>query len=82
MTTAAQPPAAAAKRPWATHVLIPTLWTPDLTLAVCELLDDLRDAVGNLYAGQIQDLLRDEQGHGDAVDVTGGGDDPTDDRPF
>jgi hypothetical protein len=82
MTNAAEPPPPTVKRPWATHVLIPTLWTPEPALAVCELLDDLLDAVGNLYARQIQDLLRDEQGHGDAADVTAGGDDPADDRPF
>jgi hypothetical protein len=62
------PPPAATNRPWAAHILIPTLWTPEQALAVVELLDDLREAVAILYANQIQDLLRDEQGHGNPTD--------------
>ncbi|MEO9190502.1 MAG: hypothetical protein ABI224_10970 [Acetobacteraceae bacterium] len=51
---------------WATHVLIPTLWTPEQALAVFELLDDLREKIWTLYGGQIQAMLKDEQQHGDA----------------
>ncbi len=55
------PPPPASKPPWATHVLIPTQWTPEQALAVFELLTDLRNAVASLYAHQIQDLLRETQ---------------------
>ena len=58
MTEPATPPPAATKPPWATHVLIPTQWTPEQALVVFELLTDLCDAVASLYASQIQDLLR------------------------
>ena len=43
MTGPAESPPPAPKRPWATHVLIPTLWTPEQARAVVELLDDLRE---------------------------------------
>ena len=76
------PPLSSAKRPWATHVLIPNLWTPEQARAVVELLDDLREAVESLYAQQIQDLVREEQGHGETADLAAGGDDPIDDRTF
>jgi hypothetical protein len=82
MTGPAESPPAAAGRPWATHVLIPTLWTPEQALAVVELLDDLREAVASLYAQQIRDLVREEQGHGEAADLAAGDDDPIDDRTF
>ena len=76
------PPLSPARRPWATHVLIPTLWTPEQARAVVELLDDLREAVESLYAQQIQDLVREEQGHGETADLAAGGDDPIDDHTF
>ena len=68
------------RRPWATHVLIPTLWTPEQARAVVELLDDLREAVESLYGPQIQDLVREEHDNDDAADLTAGGEDPTSDR--
>jgi hypothetical protein len=80
MTGPAESPASAARRPWATHVLIPTLWAPEQALAVVESLDDLREAVATLYPSQIQDLLREQQGHGDAADLAAGAGDPTDIR--
>jgi hypothetical protein len=79
---AESPPPAASNRPWAPHILVPTLWTPELALAVVELLDDLRDAVSTLYAGQIQDRLRDGQRHGDVADLTAGGRNTTYNRSF
>jgi hypothetical protein len=80
MTGPAESPAPAARRPWATHVLIPTLWAPEQALAVVELLDHRREAVATLYASQIQDLLREQQAHGDAADLAAGAGDPTDIR--
>ena len=47
---------------WATHIVIPTDWTPGQALAVFELLDRLRDAVASLYLDQIQTVLQGEQG--------------------
>jgi hypothetical protein len=76
----AQPPTAK-EPPWATHVFIPTQWTPEQALAVFELLTDLRDAVASLYAQQIQDLLRETQTCSSA-DLAAGGDDLTDLCPF
>jgi hypothetical protein len=55
-------PAAANTLRWATHIVIPTDWTPGQALAVFELLDQLRDAVTSLYLDQIQTLLQGEQG--------------------
>ena len=74
-----QPPPAATTPLWATAVVIPTTWTPAQALAVFELLDELRDKVANLYAGQIQDILQEEQRHADAGT---GGDSPNDNRSF
>ena len=82
MTGPAESPPPAPRRPWATHVLIPTLWTPEQARAVVELLDDLREAVESLYAQQIQDLVREEQGRGEAADLAAGGNEPIDDRTF
>jgi len=82
MTGPSESPPPAARRPWAAHVLIPTLWTPEQALAVVELLDDIREAVASLYAQQIQDLVREEQGHGEAAHLAAGGNDPIDDRTF
>jgi hypothetical protein len=80
MTEPATPPPAASKPPWATHVLIPTQWTPEQALAAFELLTDPRDAIASLYAQQIQDLLRETQ----ACSAVGlaAGDDLTDLCPF
>ena len=39
-------------------VEIPRSWTPEVGLAVFELIDDLRDKIWNLYNLQLQDLLR------------------------
>jgi hypothetical protein len=47
-------PAAADTLRWATHIVIPTDWTPGQALAVFELLDQLRDAVASLSLDQIQ----------------------------
>jgi hypothetical protein len=59
-------------------VAIPTLWTPEQALAVFELLDAVRDTIWNLYGGQIQTLLSEEQRHVDAGarDHDLSGDDP------
>ncbi|HTW25628.1 MAG TPA: hypothetical protein VME92_00770 [Acetobacteraceae bacterium] len=81
MTEPATPPPAASKPPWATHVLIPTQWTPEQALAVFELLTDLRDAIASLYAQQIQDLLRETQAC-NVGDLATGDDDLTDICPF
>jgi len=81
MTELAAPPPAAGKPPWATHVLVTTQWTPEQTLAVFELLTDLRDALASLYAQQIQDLLRETQAC-PVDDLAAGDDDLTDLRPF
>ena len=80
MTGPAAPPPAASKPLWATHVLIPTQWTPEQALAVFELLTDLRDAVASLYARQIQELLREQQSctHDDAA----GDEDPVGNQPI
>jgi hypothetical protein len=44
--------------------IVPDDWTPEQALAVFELLDDLREVVSSYYAGQIQDLTRqDRQTH-------------------
>lgn len=79
MTEPFEPPPP--RRPWATHIPIPTLWTPEQARAVVELLDDLQEAILSLYAQQIQDLVREEQRHGDVADLAAGGEDLTDDRP-
>jgi hypothetical protein len=81
MTEPATPSPAASKPPWATHVLIPTQWTPEQALAAFELLTELRDAIASLYAQQIQDLLRETQASSTA-DLAPGDDDLTDLCPF
>jgi hypothetical protein len=81
VTEPAAPPPAASKPPWATHVLIPTQWTPEQAFAVFELLTDLRNAVASLYAHQIQDLLRETQACS-VADLAAGDDDLTDLCPF
>ena len=73
-------PPAARPPPWATAVVIPTLWTPEQALAVFELLDDLREHIWALHGSQIQDLLRHQQSHADAG-VHPDGDTATD-QPF
>ena len=62
----------------ASHIDIPTNWTPDQALAVFELLDQLRDAVAALYLDPIQTLLQEQQGRAaDTSDVgEAAGDEP------
>jgi hypothetical protein len=55
-------PAAADTPRSATHIVIPTDWTPGQALAVFELLDQLREAVASLCLDQIQTALQGEQG--------------------
>jgi hypothetical protein len=38
---------------------IPTNWTPEQAFAVFQLIDDLREAIWQCYAPQIQDEYRD-----------------------
>ena len=47
-------------------LLISAEWTPEQACAVFELLDDLRDAIWNQYAPDIQDLVRDQRAPDDA----------------
>jgi hypothetical protein len=48
---------------------IPTSWTPEQALAVFDLINDLRDAIWQCYALQIQDEYRDQlQPAGDHAD--------------
>ena len=69
MTQSSAPPASTGTPHWATHIVIPTLWTPEQALAVFELLDDLRETVATLYLDQMQAHLRQERGGDDtAVD--------------
>ncbi|HST90549.1 MAG TPA: hypothetical protein VLJ14_19410 [Ktedonobacterales bacterium] len=70
MSEPASPPPSAPSI-WATHVLIPIPWTPEQVLAVLEPLDELRETVVSLCAGQVQDLLREQQ----RVDHAAAGDD-------
>jgi hypothetical protein len=52
---------------------IPTYWTPEQAFAVFQLVDELREAIWQCYALQIQDQYRDhlrpanlgDQGHSD-----------------
>jgi hypothetical protein len=48
---------------------IPTYWTPEQAFAVFDLINDLRDAIWQCYALQIQDEYRDRNqpvpGHAD-----------------
>ena len=67
MTQSSAPPASTGTPHWATHIVIPTLWTPEQALAVFELLDALRDTVATLYADQLQAQLRQEQGGDDTA---------------
>jgi hypothetical protein len=39
---------------------IPTCWTPEQAFAVFQLVDDLREAIWQCYALQIQDEYRDQ----------------------
>ncbi len=39
---------------------IPTYWTPEQALAVFQLVDDLREAIWQCYALQIQDEYHDQ----------------------
>jgi hypothetical protein len=67
MTKPTKPaPAPVATPLWTTAVAIPSLWTPEQALAVFELLDEVRDTIWNLYGGQIQAFLSEEQRHADA----------------
>jgi hypothetical protein len=63
---------------WASHIDIPTDWTPDQALAVFELLDQLRDAVATLYLDRMQTLLQEQQGRATAAPDLGdaAGDEP------
>lgn len=47
-------------------IIISAEWTPEQPWAVFELLDDLRDAIWNQYAPDIQDLVRDQRDPDDA----------------
>lgn len=73
MTQSPAPSASTGTPHWATHIVIPTLWTPEQALAVFELLDALRETVATLYAEQLQAQLRYEQG-GDDTATDGGAD--------
>jgi hypothetical protein len=42
-------------------LIISAQWTPEQAWAVFELLDDLREAIWNHYAADIQDLARDQR---------------------
>lgn len=42
-------------------LFISTEWTPEQAWAVFELLDDLRDAIWNQYAPDIQNIARNQQ---------------------
>ncbi len=72
------PPTATGTQRWASHIDIPTDWTPDQALAVFELLDQLRDAVATLYLDRMQTLLQEQQGRATAAPDLGdgGGDKP------
>jgi hypothetical protein len=39
---------------------IPTYWSPEEALAVCELLDDLRDKIWDHYGLRVQQLLAEQ----------------------
>jgi hypothetical protein len=75
-------PAAADTLRWATHIVIPTGWTPGQALAVFELLDQLRDAVASLYLDQIQTVLQGEQGHATTAIASDTHDAAGDEPPF
>jgi hypothetical protein len=65
---------------WASHIDIPTDWTPEQALAVFELLDQLRDAVATLHLDRIQTLLQQQQGR--AADTADLGDAAGDEPAF
>ena len=75
-------PAAADTLRWATHIVIPTDWTPGQALAVFELLDQLRDAVASLYLDQIQTVLQGEQGRATTAIASDTHDAAGDEPPF
>jgi hypothetical protein len=56
---------------------IPTYWTPEQAFAVFDLINDLRDAIWQCYAPQIQDEYRDR-----LQPVPGHADTDLDDPPF
>jgi hypothetical protein len=56
---------------------IPTYWTPEQAFAVFDLINDLRDAIWQCYALQIQDEYRDRN-----QPVPGHADTDFDDPPF
>lgn len=58
---------------------LPTTWSPEQALAVVELLDDLRERIGQHYGLALHNLLREQYGQ------THPSDDhaiPVDDPPF
>jgi hypothetical protein len=75
-------PAAADTLRRATHIVIPTNWTPGQALAVFELLDQLRDAVASLYLDQIQTALQGEQGRATTAIASDTHDAAGDEPPF
>jgi hypothetical protein len=82
MTQSPPPPTSTGTPLWATHIVIPTTWTPEQALAVFELLDQLRETIATLYAEQLQTQLRYEQGGDDTAtdgdaDTTAAGDELT-----
>lgn len=49
-------------------ILISAEWTPEQAWAVFELLDDLRDAIWNHYAPDIQHMVQNQQASDDNQD--------------
>jgi hypothetical protein len=44
-------------------VEIPVTWTAEQALAVCEMLDQLREKIWARYSDQLQDLLAEQQSY-------------------
>jgi uroporphyrinogen-III synthase len=60
-------------------VEISRFWSPEMALAVFELIDDLRDKILAVHGNQIHELLKEQRG---LVDPGGGGDARDDEQPF
>jgi hypothetical protein len=60
-------------------VEISRFWSPEVALAVFELIDDLRDKILAVHGNQIHELLREQRG---CVDPDRRGDASDDDQPF
>ena len=56
-------PPASTRSPLTIPFTVPAYWTPEQALAVFELLDDLKELIGNHYSAQLFEEARKQYAH-------------------